>query len=99
MPRPLGVFCYTKAMNKYWFRKRQGLKSKDLGWGWVPISWEGWTLVLLFVAFIFASGYLLFADNIARNTNPSLTTIFIYLGVVVASIGVVSLVSSKKTQP
>lgn len=33
-------------MNKYWFRKRRGFFSKDLGWGWVPISWEGWLVIL-----------------------------------------------------
>lgn len=31
--------------NKYWFRKRKGLKSRDMGYGWVPISWEGWLSV------------------------------------------------------
>ena len=33
-------------MNKYWFRKRKGLFTKDLGYGWVPISWEGWAVLL-----------------------------------------------------
>jgi len=43
-------------MTKYWFRKRKGLFKKsdsplgfDLGWGWVPISWEGWLTVIGFV--------------------------------------------------
>jgi hypothetical protein len=37
---------------RYWFRKRRGIKSKDLGWGWVPISWEGWIVVLEFIFLI-----------------------------------------------
>ena len=35
--------------NKFWFRKRRGLFSRDLGWGWVPISWQGNVTILLFI--------------------------------------------------
>jgi hypothetical protein len=34
---------------KFWFRKRKGLFSKDLGYGWVPVSWEGNITILLFI--------------------------------------------------
>ncbi len=30
-------------MNKYWF------KAKKYGWGWYPSTWEGWTVLLVFV--------------------------------------------------
>jgi hypothetical protein len=39
-------------MSKYWFRKRKGLFTKDLGWGWVPISWEGGVVIIIFVLLI-----------------------------------------------
>jgi len=32
-------------MTQYWFRRRRGLFTKDLGWGWVPTSWEGWVVI------------------------------------------------------
>jgi hypothetical protein len=53
-------------MNKYWFRKRRGIKSKDLGWGWVPISWEGWLVLLaLFVLIgIVGFGMSIFSDEV-----------------------------------
>jgi len=35
------VYLYPKSMSKYWFRKRQGLMSKDMGYGWIPITIEG----------------------------------------------------------
>jgi len=35
--------------NKFWFRKRRGLFSKDLGYGWIPISWQGNVTILLFI--------------------------------------------------
>ena len=44
-------------MSKYWFRKRKGAFSKDLGWGWIPISWEGWFVVLIFIGVTILSGY------------------------------------------
>jgi hypothetical protein len=30
--------------NKLWFR------AKRYGWGWYPVSWQGWATVLVFVA-------------------------------------------------
>lgn len=43
---------------KYWFRKREGINSKDMGYGWVPISWQGVLAVLFFVAVaVFAANY------------------------------------------
>ncbi len=32
--------------NKLWF------KAKRFGWGWTPCSWQGWTVVLLYVVVI-----------------------------------------------
>ena len=55
-------------MNKYWFRKRAGLKSKDLGWGWVPVSWEGWLVVVLMITGVFAVS-LQFAQASANEST------------------------------
>ena len=44
-------------MSKYWFRKRQGLFTKDLGWGWVPVSWEGWTVIIGCLAVIILASF------------------------------------------
>ncbi len=38
--------------NKYWF------KLKKYGYGFTPISWEGWLATLIFVALIFVSAYI-----------------------------------------
>jgi ABC-type phosphate/phosphonate transport system permease subunit len=32
--------------NKLWFR------AKNYGWGWYPVTWEGWLVTILFVLFI-----------------------------------------------
>ena len=92
---------YTRAMNKYWFRKRAGLKSKDLGWGWVPVSWEGWLVVVLMVASVFAVS-LQFAQasanegieesTLAVNGALSLLALLLVIALSVA-------VSHKKSRP
>lgn len=30
--------------NHYWF------KAKLYGWGWVPVTWQGWAVIILYVA-------------------------------------------------
>jgi hypothetical protein len=32
----------------YWF------KNKIYGWGWTPVTWQGWLVVLLYIMLIFA---------------------------------------------
>ena len=39
---------YNVSMNKYWF------KPKKYGWGFMPISWEGWVSTLILVVIIYA---------------------------------------------
>jgi hypothetical protein len=43
----------------YWF------KRKPFGWGWTPATWEGWVILLLFLAFIVGS-----AGDFVRVTPP-----------------------------
>jgi hypothetical protein len=47
--------------NKYWF------KSKRFGWGFVPISWEGWGIVFLWVVMIVFGAYLsnMFSESVS----------------------------------
>ncbi|MCR4274919.1 MAG: hypothetical protein NUW02_02620 [Candidatus Campbellbacteria bacterium] len=36
---------------KYWF------KRKIFGWGWTPATWQGWLILLLFIALIVGNAY------------------------------------------
>jgi hypothetical protein len=36
----------------YWF------KAKLYGWGWVPVKWQGWLVVAISVAILFAGVYV-----------------------------------------
>jgi len=32
--------------NKYWF------KRKCFGWGWTPVTWQGWLVTLIYIGFL-----------------------------------------------
>lgn len=36
----------------YWF------KRKLYGWGWVPVKWQGWLVVIIGIAFLMAGLYI-----------------------------------------
>lgn len=43
----------------YWFKRRL------YGWGWVPVTWQGWIVVLLYIALLLA-----FAFTIDEKSPP-----------------------------
>lgn len=52
--------AYLKDNPKgYWF------KAKLYGWGWVPVTWQGWLVVALYIIAI-----TLFAFTIDENSPP-----------------------------
>lgn len=64
-------------MVKYWFR------AKKYGWGWYPSSWQGWAILLVFVAvFVFTLVFGLDQKNIAYslfNISPMIAIELIVL--------------------
>ena len=80
--------------SQYWFRKRRGLVWPDLGWGWFPISWEGWLLVVLNVVSILFIAFALRLDENSPNSDvyKLLTGISVITGISV-------LISIKKCRP
>lgn len=53
------MLCYHEHMKKLWF------KAKTYGWGWTPISWEGWVITGIYA--------VLLASSIGRFTNYVIT--------------------------
>lgn len=82
-------------MNKYWFRKRRGLFSKDLGWGWIPISWEGWTLIGIYCIAVVAAG----AIEGIYNSSASLSSGLWFLVDILFLTLLLAVVSAKKCRP
>ncbi len=46
--------AYLKDNPKgYWF------KRKLFGWGWVPVRWQGWVVILAFIVFLLGNALVL----------------------------------------
>jgi hypothetical protein len=82
-------------MDKYWFRKRRGIKSRDAGWGWVPITWEGWLTLIVLIILIGIVGFVMgvFSDEV------SIANVQLFLLVSGILVFFASVVSWKKTRP
>ncbi len=39
--------------NTYWFKRRR------YGWGWTPVTWQGWLTIIAFVAIVVGGGFTL----------------------------------------
>jgi hypothetical protein len=51
-----------KNSDKLWF------KAKSFGWGWVPVTWQGWVIIFVFLLlFIFSWINLLSGQNLIIN--------------------------------
>lgn len=61
--------------NRYWF------KAKLYGWGWVPVRWQGWVVICVFIAFIVYSGFGL--EGSTEPTTSQLAMFFIKVALAV----------------
>jgi len=68
--------------NKYWF------KPKGFGYGATPTTWEGWMVVVVFIAYLISLSVLL-----TKEENMSKYIFLVFAGIVI-----VAVVSKKKTE-
>ena len=63
--------------NKYWF------KRKIYGWGWVPVTWQGWLVIGIFIIYLILTSMVL--DSNSEPTSTDLIWFFLktFLAVVV----------------
>ncbi len=67
-------------MRQYWFRR------KLYGWGWTPATWQGWTILVVWLA-LFVLGEIVFMQQL--KTDQSLIVFgifFMYVLVLVVSL-------------
>lgn len=81
-------------MNKHWFHKQDGLWSKEHGWGWWPISWEGWVFIVLFVALLVGAAFL----TGILGESPTILQGFIFLGAAIVLFALAVIVGYQKTR-
>jgi len=72
--------------NEYWF------KPKNYGYGFTPISWEGWIATLIFIVLLFISAYINNFDSPSLNSKGGLR----FLLDVIILTSLFSLVSKEK---
>jgi len=77
--------------NKIWFRKRKGLFSKDLGYGWMPVSWEGYAMIFLFIL-VNILGVLYFRFPYAEGSTVN------FFIILISSIIIFSIIAKYKTK-
>ncbi|MBW2998745.1 hypothetical protein KY321_04355 [Candidatus Woesearchaeota archaeon] len=81
--------------NKYWFRKRKGIFTKDMGYGWVPISKEGVICVVLYVLGILYIAY----DLTGLKGNVAREDLFEFFASMILLLAVFIFIAAKKTKP
>ena len=72
----------NKTSNKLWFKRRR------YGWGWTPVTWQGWLSFALFLAVVISSIFTL----PMKPHEPTSGQIIVFLmcvgGAVLALIGI-----------
>lgn len=60
--------------NKLWFKRRR------YGWGWTPVTWQGWLVIILCLAIVFASAVKFLPANPLQPTSGQLTAFLMISG-------------------
>lgn len=55
-------------MKTYWFRR------KTFGWGWFPVTWQGWLVLIGFLVLDFGNVYRL---DIKHGSSPAVVQEFL----------------------
>jgi hypothetical protein len=69
----------SNPMTKLWF------KARSFGWGWTPVSVEGWVVVVVFLVLVLA-GTAIFMYQIRGGADQGLATV-LYLAWVALLVG------------
>ncbi len=78
----------TNPNKKLWF------KRKRYGWGWTPITWQGWLATLLYVLCIVA-----FAQDIQPGTSLQDVTFSLIAPIIFVTILFIALAYKKGEKP
>lgn len=74
--------------NHYWF------KRKLYGWGWTPVTWQGWTVTLLYVILVIA-----FALTIDERSSDREVVFTFVLPVTLLTIALIRICYKKGEKP
>ena len=76
---------HKRKARKLWFR------AKDFGWGWFPVSWQGWAITVVY-ALLFTISFLIFFSWIGAAVESRVETRDVVFGILefLAVIGILS---------
>ena len=77
----------TNNKRNYWFKRRR------YGYGWLPVTWQGWTVLLVFGAVLIGGGEVLL-KNAPRHVYSDAAGA--YLALVLISTAVLVVIAYKK---
>lgn len=85
-------FCYNLFMinssDKKWF------KRKKYGWGWTPITWQGWLAVVLYIVLL-----VVFSRTLDENTTNREAMLTFILPVILLTIALIRVCYRKGEKP
>lgn len=67
-----------EAGQKYWFKRRR------YGWGWIPVSWQGWLTLVAFVGVVLWDALQL-PSKPAQPSGGRIARFFIIFGLALAA--------------
>ena len=84
---------YAKDNPKgYWFKK------KMYGWGWTPVKWQGWCVIVLYIVLIL--GLVLFREkDISGNPDSGSNVLTLALPIIVLTVLLVIIAYKKGEKP
>ena len=74
----------------YWFKRRR------FGYGWVPVTWQGWLVVVGYIVFVVGGSFSL--ANVSEDTVTKEVKLF-FLFVALATAGLLRITYAKGPHP
>src|SRR3989344_9129928 len=71
--------------------KNLWFKRKLYGWGWTPVMWQGWAVVLIFIGFVLYLGF-----SLPRDGQASPIAMFWFFAKLAIAVGLLIFICYKK---
>jgi hypothetical protein len=79
---------YKDNPEGYWFKRRL------FGWGWIPVKWQGWLVILVYIGLVLA-----FAFTIDENSPASEVMFTFVLPLVLLTVTLIRICYKKGEKP
>lgn len=74
-----------KQLATYWFKRRR------YGWGWVPVTWQGWTTIVGFLGIIIVAAATQLPAKPEQPSNNELVNFFVIFMVALLLLLIISI--------